>query len=180
MNETLTLQELIDQANQAYQARNYLNAASLFEAVSQTWLVRQEELNAAESLNNASVAYLQAGHPEKALEIVRPTIKTFQDAKDIHRLGLAYGNLAAALEACDKKEEAFSAYQQAADLLLHAGDNENRLQVLQAISALQLKTGKQIQALSTMQSALEDLPKPSLKQKLLLKLLKSPWQFLAK
>ncbi|MGB9521638.1 MAG: tetratricopeptide repeat protein, partial [Anaerolineales bacterium] len=120
------------------------------------------------------------GDPQRALAIVEPTIQTFKELADQAHLGLAYGNYAAALEGCKRYEEALKAYAQAADLLKQSGNEEQRIKTLQALSALQLKTGKQLQAVATMQAALEDLPKPTLKQKLLMWLLKTPFNFLAK
>jgi len=180
VNDIYQPHDLIKQAKQAYESKDYLNAATLFEAAGRALQTSGDELAAAENWNNASVAYLQAGYSHKALEMVQPTLQIFESAGDIRRLGLAYGNLAAALEACGQLEEAYRAYQQSADLLQQAGETEQRLSALQALSALQMKTGKQLQAIATMQSALEDLPKPTLKQRFLLKLLRSPWKLMAK
>ncbi len=180
MSEKIQPQELIKQAKQAYQSKDYLTAAELFEAASQVFQTQGDDLDAAESGNNASVAYLLGGENEKALALVQPTLPIFEASGDHRRLGMAYGNLAAALEACGRFPEAQQAYQQCADLLQSAGETEQRLNALQALSALQLRTGKQLQAMATMQSALEDLPKPTLKQKFLLKFLRTPWKLLAK
>jgi hypothetical protein len=53
-----------------------------------------------------------------------------------------------------------------------------RAHVLQSLSKLQLKSGRQIEALATMEAGLEGFKKPTLKQRILKKLLQMPFRFL--
>jgi hypothetical protein len=77
------------------------------------------------------------------------------------------------MEAQGRLEEALERYQLASDLLKKTGGREMRSYVLQSISALQLRTGKQFQAMASMDAALENKPRLSLKERFLKRLLKS-------
>ena len=50
--------------------------------------------------------------------------------------------------------------------------------VIQSLSQLQFRTGRQLEALATMQSGIEDIKRPSLRQRMLKKLLKAPIKLL--
>ena len=180
MSETTSPARLADEAKTAYQRGDYLAAAQSFEAARQGYLVAGDELNAAEMGNNLSVACLQAGEAQKALDAVEGTAQTFAAAGDLRRQGMAVGNQGSALEALNRPEEAAEAYRQSAELLQQAGEDKLRANVMQSLSALQFRTGKQLQALATMQSGLEGVQKPSPRQKLLKRLLNIPFSLLNK
>ena len=76
---------------------NISRAAELFHQAAQAYILGRNGLLAAEMKNNASVAHLQAGDPQKALDAALDTDKVFEAAKDIKRWATAVGNQAAAL-----------------------------------------------------------------------------------
>jgi tetratricopeptide (TPR) repeat protein len=185
-----TPDQLKDEAESAYKQGNYLEAARLFEAAAKGYQTggfippagqtAGDLLLANEMLNNCSVAYLRAGDAGLAYEVVRDTPTVFEKAGDVCRQGKALGNVGAALEALGRSAEAMQAYQKSSELLEQAGEKEHRAYVLQSLSALQLKTGQQFEALATMQSGLEGIQHPSLKQRLLKKMIRIPFSFLSK
>ena len=174
MNEILTPQQIAKEAKSAYAKADYAQAGQSFEAARQGYLSAGDGLLAAEMANNASVAWLQAGDAQRALQAVEGTAATFSAAGDQKRQAMALGNQAAALEALNQLEEAERIYWQAAEILEALGEDDLRLNVMQSISALQLRTGRQLQAVATMQSGIENLDKPSPKQRLLKRLLNIP------
>lgn len=178
MSEAISPNQLIAEAKKAYEMGNFVESAHGFEAVAQAFLNREDELMAAEMRNNSSVAFLQAGEAEAALKAVEGTVETFANAGDIRRQGMALGNLGAALEAASRLDESAEAYQQSAELLKQAGETDLRLHVMRSLSALQLRTGRQVEALATMQSGLEAVDKPSPKQRILKRLLNIPAKLL--
>ncbi|GAB4525949.1 MAG: hypothetical protein Fur0018_10980 [Anaerolineales bacterium] len=173
---TATPATLVQQAQRAYQAKRFAEAAAGFARAQQAFEAQGEHVQAAEQANNASVAWLQAGDAQAALQAAEGTPDIFLAAADQRRAGMAWGNVAAALEALERLDEALEAYQQAADFLRI--DPETRLHVMQAISALQLRTGKHLQALASMQAGLADIHKPSPKHRLLKRLLQVPLDWL--
>lgn len=180
MDEALNPKQLFKEGQSAYTRGDHLAAAKAFEAASQAYMAVQDSLNAAEMANNSSVAFLQAGDAQAALQIVEGTPEVFRLAGDIRRQAMAIGNLAAALEALNHLEEAIEAYQQSADLLKQAGEDQLRLNVMQSLSALQLRTGRQLEALASMKVGLDLAEKLSGKQRLIRKLLNIPFQMMDK
>lgn len=180
MSEAKTPEQLAKEGKQAYQRGDYPAAAALFEAARHGYTGSNEALNAAEMANNASVAYLQAGEAQAALQAAEGTAAIFAQAGDLRRQGMALGNLGSALEALARPDEALQAYQQSAEVLQQCGEDELRASVMQSISGLQFRTGRQLQALASMQDGLEGIKRPSPKQKFLKRLLRIPFEMLNK
>ena len=155
MDDTLTLQELIEEGKKAYERGNYTASAQAYQAAAQGYQDTGDSLSAAEMLNNSSVAYLRAGEGEAALQAVEGTPDVFAEAGDIRRQGIAEGNLGAALDSLKRMDEAADAYQKSADLLGQAGEQDLRAHVLKSLSVIQLRQGDQMQAVGTMQASLE-------------------------
>ncbi len=171
---------LSEEGKRAYEQGEYTRALDLFLQAQAVFQRTGDVLMAAEMANNASVAALQADDPDAALQHARPTIALFEQAGDARRAGMAWGNAAAALEALGRLDEALDAYAHAADLLKQANEPDLRLHVMQSISALQLRTGRQLEALASMQAGLDGIAHPSPKQRLLKRLLKVPFEWLNK
>lgn len=174
MGNALTAENLAKQAKAAYQKGEYLEAAQSYQAASEAYRIQADPLRAAEMANNASVAYLQANEAGLAFQAVEGTAETFLEAGDLSRQGMALGNKAAALEALDQVDEALAYYQQSADVLAEAGEDQLRASVMQSLSMLQFRSGRQLQALASMQDGLEAVQKPNPKQRFLKKLLRIP------
>lgn len=167
MTESLSALELAKQAGQAYASGDYPTAAGLFAQAAAAQETGNQPLEAAEMRNNQSVALLQAGDARQALDVVQGTAAIFAGAGDVRRHGFALGNEAAALEALNRTEEALRLYQQSAELLKKAGEDQMRAQVMQSISSLQARQGKYIDAVASMQNGLGGVEKPTLKQRIL-------------
>ncbi|GAP05701.1 MAG TPA: tetratricopeptide repeat protein [Anaerolinea thermolimosa] len=174
----LSPQDLSSEGQAAYQARNFLEAAAAFEQAARAYRASGDEVAAAEAANNSSVAYLQAGDAQKAFEMAENTHLVFAGQGDLTRQGMALANQAAALEGLNRLKEALELYRQSSEVFKSSGDHELRAMVLQNISALQLRTGEQLQALATMDTALEQKKRLSLKEKFLKRLLKIPFEML--
>jgi tetratricopeptide (TPR) repeat protein len=172
-----SIDSLIKEAQKAYKKQDYAHAAQSFRSAAVALSGVGDELAAAEMLNNTSVAYLQAGYPELALETAAGTDKKFAAANDIKRQAIAIGNQAAALEGLGKLEEALSLFETSADLLKQCGELELRASVMQSLSAVQLRLGRQLEALASMQAGLENIPHPTAKQRLVKKILRSPLDY---
>jgi tetratricopeptide (TPR) repeat protein len=180
MSETLAPKQLSEEAKNAYQRADFTTAGRIYQAAAQGYQEADEPLLAAEMRNNASVAHLQAGEAETALQIVEGTPSVFAAAGDLRRHGMALGNRGSALEALGRLQEAAEAYQQSADLLKQVGETELHGRVMQSLSALQLRTGHQLEALATMNAGLDGISKPNLRQRLLKRLLQMPYKLMGK
>lgn len=178
MSATLDQNQLVKDGKDAYSNGEFEKAASLFQTAAQGYAAAGDKLMEAEMLNNCGVALLRKGNGKAALQAIEGTPATFAAASDIRRQGLALGNLGDALESLGRKQEAGQAYEQSADLLEQSGEEEMRAHVLQSLSKLQLKSGRQIEALATMEAGLEGFKKPSFKQRFLKKLLRIPFKLM--
>lgn len=175
MSVQVSPEKIAKEAKSAYQHGDYFQAARAYEAARQAFLSRDDQINAAEMANNASVAFLQAGDAESALKAAERTVEVFAQAGDLRRQGMALGNIGAALDALDRDEEAMAFYERSAEVLDQASEDQLRVSVMQSLSMLQFQTGRQLQALATMQHGLENVKHPSPKQSILKKLLRIPF-----
>lgn len=173
-----SLSTLIRRAKETYQDGQYPEAAGLFEQAARQYSQGGDSVNAAEMANNRSVALLQAGDAQGALDAANGTDAVFEQAGDARRQALAIGNQAAALEGLNRLDEAMERYRQCSNLLKQVGDNENRSAVLKSISTLQIRTGRQLEALASMDAALSNQKKLGLQERLLKKLLDVPMRML--
>jgi tetratricopeptide (TPR) repeat protein len=167
---------LVEQAQRAYKARQYKRAAELFHQAAQEYTLGRNSLLAAEMKNNASVAHLQAGDPQKALDAALDTDKVFDEAKDIKRRAMAIGNQAAALDELGRWQEALAAYEQSAQLFSEVNEKDMRALMLKSVAGIKLKRGRVSESAYEMMGALEAKATPSLFERILRFLLRfRPW-----
>lgn len=165
-------------AETAYHARDYRQAADLYRQAAGAYDQAEDRQKYAELANNLSVALLQAGDPQAALEATQGTERIFAEAGNLRSQALALGNQASALEALNRLQEALFHFRLCSDLLKQAGDEENRAYVLKKISSIQVRTGHQLEALASMDAALSHKQKLSFKERFLKKLLHIPMDML--
>jgi len=103
---TTSSEALANQGKAAFANKKYIQAAELFEQAAQAYDHEGDALLAAEMQNNRSVALIQGGKPEEALDAVAGTDKVFAEAKDIKKQAMAFGNQGAALEELKQYEAA--------------------------------------------------------------------------
>jgi tetratricopeptide (TPR) repeat protein len=166
MPDVLTPQQLADEGKSAFQKGQYESAANSFTAAAEGFSAAGKPLDSTEMKNNQSVALLKAGNAQGAFEAVTGTEAVFQAAGDTRRQGFAAGNEASALEALGRLDEAARKYQHSADLLNEVGEDQMRAHVLESLSALQIKQGKTMDAVYTMQSGAAGVKNPTLKQRI--------------
>lgn len=176
----LTPEKLQQEGKTAYEREEYEQAVRAFEAAERGFTAAGDPLNAAEMANNRSVTLLQMGDAKGALDAVGNTPEVFAQAQDTRRHAMALGNKAAALADLGQREEAEKLYWESARLLNEVGETALRASVLQAISRLQMRSGRVMEAVASMQSGLDQVEKPSWSQRMLKKLLQVPLKMLNK
>ena len=167
-----------EKGHAAYQAGDYQEAIRQFKLAHQAYLEQQELGKAGEMANNLCVVYLKLDAPQDALSIVAETPQLFMNLGLELQTAQAYGNLASALEGCGDLEDAEAAYIEARDRFAKLEDEEALSLTLHALSQLQLRRGKTLEALSSMQTSLDTSPKKGLGQRVLKKILDLPSRFL--
>lgn len=165
--ENIDPMTLAGQGKQEYGKGKFVAAADLFLQAAQAYKAAQDELNAAEMLNNQSVALLQAGKAKDALQATDGTETVFQKAGDLRRQGIAVGNRAAALEGMKKFDEALAEYERAASLLEQAGEGDMHSVIRKAAANLNLKRGRISAAQMDVYDSLRLVEKPSFTQRIM-------------
>jgi tetratricopeptide (TPR) repeat protein len=173
-NNPSSPEERVSQALMDYQEGRLEEAARCFAELRQHYLTQGEQAMAAEMANNMAVVLLRMGQHQEALDVLHGTPEIFLSQSDRARAAQAYGNIGAALEACGNRTEAERAYRQATDLFEALGDSDQRALTLQALSKLQLQGGRPFEALSSMQTGLDIKRRPSLRDRLIRRLLNLP------
>lgn len=159
---------LAKQGKQAFERGQYDQAAELFRRASRAFtLGRAGQDNAAEMDNNLSVALLQAGKAQEALDAALGTDEIFAQMGDSRRQGMALGNQAAALEALGRIDEALKAYDRSAEILSRAGEGDMLAMVKQSAAAIRLKRGEVVQSALNMVGSVEAKSKPSIFERIL-------------
>ncbi|TAK11027.1 MAG: tetratricopeptide repeat protein [Anaerolineae bacterium] len=176
--EILSPQQLAAEGKRHYQQGDYGAAAESFHRAQEASRGAGQPLDAAEMANNRSVALLQNGDAAGALAAVEGTPAVFERGGERLKLAMAWGNRAAALDALGRLPDAETDYLKAADLLRELGEDSLHADVMKSLSALQLRSGRQLEALATMQAGVEGLKKPGPAQRLLKRLLSLPQKFL--
>jgi tetratricopeptide (TPR) repeat protein len=174
MTEILLPTQIATEAKSAYQSGDYLKAAALFENAVASYQLKGDSLSAAEMANNSSVSWLQAGDFDAALRVLDGVEEIFFGAKDTRHQAMTIGNRAVALEGLKQNAAALQAYHEAAELFQQIGADDLYANTMQALSALQLRSGLSFEAIATMQSGLQHIKKPGIKHRLLKKLINLP------
>jgi tetratricopeptide (TPR) repeat protein len=148
----------------------------LFTLAQNSHLAQGDQGKTAQMANNLCVVYLKMKRHTEALEAVEGTPEVFLGLDDTLRAAQAYGNLGSALEASGDLVRAEENYRLAAQLFDEVGDGEQHAYTLQALSRLQIRQGQPIKAVATMQESIDTIPKPSIRDRILRRLLKIPFR----
>ena len=170
--ETTNPLTLAEDGKAEYGKGNFKAAAALFAQAAQAYAALQDELNAAEMKNNESVAWLQAGKAQQALDATDGTEEIFIKAGDLKRQGIAVSNRAAALEGLKKWKDSLAEYDRAASLLEQAGEGDMHSMVRKAAANLNLKRGRINDSQMDVYDSLRLVEKPSLTQRMMKFLMK--------
>ncbi len=158
---------LEEQGKRAFADKKFDEAAELFRQAAEGYTLGRAGLMAAEMMNNVSVALLQAGKPQESLDAVLGTNKIFEEAKDTKRQAMAFGNIASALEALNRYDEAIETYEHSAELFKQADEGDLRAMVMKSVAALKLRTGKISESAFKMMGSLEAKKTPGFFERIL-------------
>lgn len=159
--------ELDAQGKRAFVNKKYDEAAGYFRQAAEGYTLGRAGLLAAEMMNNASVALLQAKKPQEALDAALGTDETFKQANDLKRQAMALGNQAAALEELKRYDEALKKYELSADFFKEAGENDLRALVMKSAAGIKLKTGKITESAFKMMGSLDAKKTPGFFERIL-------------
>jgi tetratricopeptide (TPR) repeat protein len=167
-----------EEALNAYKRERFEDAAKLFQEAQEAYTTAGDQSLAAEMANNLSVTLVQMKEYANALKILEGTFEVFVEQGDLMKAAQALGNKAAAYEGLQDWTKAESLYQQAADRFEQLDDQDSKRFTLQALSRVRLRQGRAMEAVSTMQGALETGSKTSWPARLARKILDLPGRIL--
>jgi len=177
MSQDQSPSKFVQEARRSYRADDYAGAAEAYAAAARAYN-GQDPLAAAEMRSNQSVALLQMDAYREALHSLEGVAQVFAEAGDSQRQAVALSNRAAALDGAGRVEEAVAVYRKASEMFEEMGDTEKQQQVMQALSAAQLRSRQPMGALASMIISLDRVENPSLLQRGLKKFLKIPLRLL--
>jgi len=152
---TLDPVQLNEKGKESFQNADFDEAADLFHQAAEGYALTRDEALAAEARNNMSVALLQAGRPQEALDAALNTDAVFEGRQDVKRQAMALGNQAAALEALNRYDEAAAAYERSAELFAQVDEGDMRAMVLKSSAAIKFKTGRITESAFKMMGSLD-------------------------
>ncbi|MHC1741315.1 MAG: tetratricopeptide repeat protein [Anaerolineaceae bacterium] len=164
--DTLTeISELSEKAKSEFQKNNFKEAVADFQTCLDLLLPLNNPLDIAEMKNNLCVALLRNSQFQEALNIVLGTDLIFSQAGEIQKQGIALANIASVYEALKEYDLAAQAYAQAIECFKQSGDKKLRSITLRSLSDLQLRSGKQLQAIASLQASYSEKPQAKFKDK---------------
>jgi tetratricopeptide (TPR) repeat protein len=172
--------QISQQGKTAFQDEDYAQAVELFKSAQAAYGASEKPLLAAEMANNLSVALLKSGNASAALQAVEGTDLIFSQAEDTQKQAMALANKAAALEGLKKWADALDLYEKSSDLLKQIGEKELRAYVLKSISSIQLRQGKQLEAVASMDASLDNKPNPGLMDRIVKRLIQWVYRLLGR
>ncbi|MBN1218544.1 MAG: tetratricopeptide repeat protein [Anaerolineae bacterium] len=133
---------------------------------------------AAEIYNDLGVTYKQLEDVAAAHQALDEAWARFTELADQKGQAQTLGNRAAVYEAEGLLDEAVDAYKKSAAMLEEMGETEMAMYVWQAVSRLRMKQKQYVAAIAAYEEGVENLPKGSLKKKILQQILKMPGNLL--
>jgi tetratricopeptide (TPR) repeat protein len=162
-----SVEDIINLAGISYNNGEFIQSADYYFQAAIFYKSQNNFILSAEMKNNQSVALLLGKQGQNALEACLGTAEFFLENNEEKRAGVAYANEAAAYQAINEFQIAEERYKQAANILNSIGEKEMYAQIFHSLSQLQLRMGKQFDALTSMKTNLENTEDTSFKKRLL-------------
>ncbi len=157
------IENLKQEGLQNFEKKQYKEAVKCFQACVDALELNGQTPESAEMRNNLGVALVRAKEYQKAIEALHGTDQIFANSGDVQKQGMAFANIASAYEGLKNYDEALQTYEKAKECFKACGEQKMLSIVLKYISDLQMKSGKQYQALASLQSSYEENPQSDIK-----------------
>ena len=172
MGEEMVGRELKAEGKRLYEEGLYDEAIAKYEQARKAFVAEENEVEAAEMINNLGVLYRLQHKWDEALSALEEARSIFVRLGDRSREAQTLGNMSVAYTGLRQREKAQECLRQAADIFADLNDKERQSEVLLELGTQMWKTGDRQAGLATYESGLQMTPKPSIKQKTLRGLLR--------
>jgi len=167
MHEVMSAHDLKEEGLRLFQEGLYPEAADRFEQARELFAAEDDEVEAAEMLNNLGVVHRMQRDWDRAIEALEAAREAFTGLGDRNREAQVLGNLGGLYAGQGERETAKDCLRAAANTFAELGDEQRYGETLLALGVQYWKTGERQEGLATYQSGLEALDKPSVSQKAL-------------
>ena len=171
MDEVMSAQDTKEEGLRLFQEGLYPEAAEKFEQAREMFVAEEDEVEAAEMLNNLGVVHRMQRDWDKAIAALEEARAAFTRLCDRNREAQVLGNLGGLYAGQGKRDMAKECLQEAAGLFGELGDEQRHGETLLALGVQHWKSGDRQEGLVTYQAGLETLKEPSVGQKALRSLL---------
>jgi tetratricopeptide (TPR) repeat protein len=171
MNDAMSAQDIKEEGLRLFQEGLYPEAADRFEQAREMFVEEQDDIEAAEMLNNLGVIHRMQRDWDKAIAALEEAQAAFRRLGDRNREAQVLGNLGGLHASQGERKRAKECLQQAANLFADLGDEQRHGETLLALGVQHWKSGDRQQGLLAYQAGLEALKRPSMGQKALRSLL---------
>jgi tetratricopeptide (TPR) repeat protein len=171
MDEVMSAQDMKEEGLRLFEEGLYPEAADRFEQARELFIAEEDEIEAAEMLNNLGVVHRMQRDWDKAIAALEEARAAFTKSRDRNREAQVLGNLGGLYAGQGEREMAKECLQEAASLFADLGDEQRHGETLLALGVQHWKSGDRQEGLMTYQAGLETLKKPSVGQKALRSLL---------
>jgi tetratricopeptide (TPR) repeat protein len=167
MNDAMSAQDMKEEGLRLFQEGLYPEAADRFERAREMFVAEQEEVEAAEMLNNLGVIHRMQRDWDEAISALEEARTAFTRLGDRNREAQVLGNLGGLYASQGKREKAKQCLEDAASLFADLGDEQRHGETLLALGVQHWKSGDRQKGLTAYQTGLQVLKKPSVGQKAL-------------
>jgi len=169
--------KLHEEGVKLFRAGNYPAALQKLQEALQS---ATDERRQAEIFNDIGVTCKELEDFPAAFTALNEAMVRFDRLSDKKGQAQTLGNRASVYQAQGEVEQAVEAYKQSAELFEALGESEMAMYVWQAVSRLRMKQGQYIAAIGAYEEGVENMPKKSLKRKVLQQILKMPGSLLGR
>ena len=165
MGETATAQDLKEEGLRLFHEGLYEEAAAKFEQAKEAFTAGENEIEAAEMVNNLGVIYRTQDKWDEAISALEEARAAFVKLGDRSREAQTLGNLGGLYAEKRDRDKAQESLRQAADIFAEIGDVQRQGETLVALAEQQMKTGDRQGGIATYMAGVQLQQKPPFRQK---------------
>ena len=167
MENTASAHEFKEEGLRLFQEGLYKEAAASFRQAQEMFAAKENEVEAAEMVNNLGVTYRVQGKWDEAIAALNEARVAFAHIDDRNREAQTLGNLGGLYASKGERDQAQECLRQAADIFAELGDAQRQGETLLALGVQMWKTGDRSTGLVAYEDGLHTLRKPTISQKTL-------------
>lgn len=160
-----TIETLLSQGRASFRQKQYQLAVDQFQQALES--CSQDTAEFAEISNDLAVTLIFLQQASRSLPHLEKALGIYSSSDDPYHCAITLGNRATAYEAMGKHKEALKDYRHAVDLLKNTPHQDEYMLLRKAQSNLQLKKGRFLEAIVSMDAALHKQDPQNIRDRIL-------------